>query len=303
MSLVKTFNNKYLLQGGIKLCQWVPRLKAMAAIEVLSSMIARFKNSDLIKAIKINQKVISERPYLTPSDLDVKTQAVIKHALLCYYDFFHTLGKPEEMSSLFPTAVELHQKFIRATRAEGALVIAPHISNFNLIFQVITENGFRAKLLTLSALFSGYDLINNIRSRAGAEIVPVDQGRYFQETVEYLKSGGIAVTAIDRPVPIRKPSHRVKFFGKPSALPVGYISLARAANVPIIIVTAYMTADGNYDFRFSEKIYLTEYQNKLEDLINNGEVILKRIAEIIRLAPEQWLMYYPVWPDLTSNEL
>jgi len=303
MSLVKTFNNKYLIQVGIKLCQWVPRLKSLAAIEVLSSMIAGLKNSDLIKAIRINQKVISEGLAITSSDLDAKTQAVIKHALICYHDFFHTLEDPEEMSSLFSAAVKLSQKFTQATREQGALVIIPHISNLNLLFQVITEIGFRAKLLTLSALYSGYDLINKIRSRAGAEIVPVDQGWYFHETVEYLKSGGIAVTAVDRPVSFRKSKHRVKFFGKPSALPVGYISLARAANVPIIIVTACTTAEGNHDFRFSEKIYLKEYQNKLEYLIINGEVILKKIAEIIKLAPEQWLMYYPVWPDLSSKEL
>ncbi|MCD6425226.1 MAG: hypothetical protein J7L35_06935, partial [Anaerolineales bacterium] len=126
---------------------------------------------------------------------------------------------------------------------------------------------------------------------------------YFNETVEHLKSGGMALTAVDRPVLTRKYKHQVTFFGKPSSLPVGYISLALAANVPIIIISTFMTAEGLYDFRFSEKIYLKKYQNKLDNMMLNGEIVLKKIEEMIKHTPEQWLMYYPVWPDQVNGEL
>jgi phosphatidylinositol dimannoside acyltransferase len=303
MSLVKQFNNKYLILIGIKLCQFIPKKMALTLIEPLSSVIAGLKKSDLIMAVKSNQKVISQDESLTAADLDKRTRAVIKHALTCYYDFFRTIDDSEKMSSLFPTADELNKKFDQATREEGALVIAPHLSNFNLLFQVITEKGFRAKLLTLSNLYSGYGVINKIRSRVGAEIVPIDEDSYFIEVVEHLKSGGMAITAVDRPVPTRKSNHRLSFFGKPSALPVGYISLALAADIPIIIVTTFMTKRGLYKFKFSEKIRLQKYQNKLDDLILNGEMVLKKIELLIKEAPEQWLMYYPVWPDLMNWEL
>lgn len=244
MSLVKQFNNKYLILFGIKLCQWVPKEKALAVIESLSSLIAGFKKTDLIKAIRSNQKIISQDENLTKADLDKRTRAVLRHGLTCYYDFFRNIDHLENMSALFPTADELNQDFDQATKEEGALIIAPHISNFNLLFQVITDKGFQAKLLTLQNLYSGYGVINEIRSQVGAEIVPVDEGSYFSDTVEHLKSGGMAVTAVDRPIPSRKPKHQVDFFGKPSALPVGYISLALAAEVPIIIVTTFRKADG-----------------------------------------------------------
>ena len=303
MSLVKQFNNKYLILLGIKLCQWVPRNMALAVIEALSSVIAGFKRTDLIKAIRSNQKIISQNKTLTSADLDKRTRAVLRHALTCYYDFFRNIDDLENMSALFPTADQLNMKFDLATKETGALVIAPHLSNFNLLYHVITEKGFRAKLLTLSKLYSGYGVINKIRSRVGAEIVPVDDGSYFNETVEHLISGGLAVTAVDRPVRSRKHKHQVTFFGKPSALPVGYISLALAAKVPIIIISTFMTAEGLYEFRFSDKIHLKNYQNKLDDMLLNGELILKKIEELIKYAPEQWLMYYPVWPDQVNGEL
>ncbi len=301
MSLVKRFNNKYLVLIGIKLCQWLPRKMALVLIEWFSAVIAGFKNSDLIKAVRSNQKVINQNESISATDLDNKTRAVLRHALTCYYDFFHNINDPEKLNSLCPTADDLNKKFDDATKESGVLVIAPHISNFNLLFQVITAKGFQAKLLTLSTLYSAYGVINKIRSRAGAEIVPLDEGNFFSETVEYLKSGGIAVTAVDRPVPIRRSKHRLNFFGKPSALPVGYISLALAANVPIIIVTTIMNPDGIYEFRFSEKIHLKKYQNKLDNMILNGEMVLKSIEEIIKQTPGQWLMYYPVWPDLIDG--
>jgi len=303
MSLVKQFNNKYLILLGIKLCQWVPKKMALTVIESLSSVISGFKKTDLIKAVRSNQKVVSQDETLTSVDLDKRTRAVLRHALTCYYDFFRNIDDLENMNALFPTADELNMKFDLATKETGALVIAPHLSNFNLLFHVITEKGFLAKLLTLSTLYSGYGLINKIRSKVGAEIVPVDEGSYFNETVEHLKSGGMAVTAVDRPVPTRKHKHQVTFFGKYSALPVGYISLALAANVPIIIVSTLMTAEGLYEFKFSEKIHLKKYQNKLDDLMLNGKIVLKKIEEMITHAPEQWLMYYPVWPDQVSGEL
>ena len=303
MSLVKQFNNKYFILLGIKLCQWAPRKMALAVIESLSSVIAGFKKTDLIKAVRSNQKVISQDETLTSADLDKRTREVFRHALTCYYDFFRNIDDLENMSALFPTADELNMKFDLATKEAGALVIAPHISNFNLLFHVITEKGFRAKLLTLSTLYSGYGVINKIRSQVGAEIVSVEEGSYFNETVEHLKSGGMAITAIDRPVPTRKHKNQVIFFGKPSALPVGYISMALAANVPIIIISTYMTSKGLYDFRFSEKIHLKKYRNKMDDMLINGELILKKIEELIKYTPEQWLMYYPVWPDQVNGEL
>ena len=219
------------------------------------------------------------------------------------YDFFHNIDHPERMGALFPSADELNRNFNQATADKGALIIVPHISNFNLLFQTITDKGFRAKLLTLQNLYSGYEVINKIRSRVGAEIVPVDEGSYFKETVEYLKSGGMAVTAVDRPVPLRKARHQVDFFGKPSSLPIGYIKIALAADVPIIIVTTFMRADGIYEYDFSEKIHLRKYQNKMDDMIHNAETVLKKIEQLVKRAPDQWLMYYPVWPDQVRGEL
>jgi len=303
MSLVKKFYNKYLIKIGIKLCHWVPRKMGPAMIEPFCSVIAGMKNTDLIKAVRSNQKVISGDESLPASELDLWTKAVIRHALTCYYDFFRNIDNPVKMSLLFPTADELNREFEQAIKTEGPMVITLHLSNINLLFQVITKEGFRAKVLTLSNLYCGYSVISKIRSQGGAEIVSVEDGSYFNEIVDHLKSGGPVVTSVGRPVLSRTSRYKVDFFRKPSALPVGYISLAQTAGIPIIIVTTHMISEGLYEYSFSEKTYLNKYQIKLDEMILNVEMILTKIEELIKRATDQWLMYYPVWPDQGTQEL
>jgi len=64
-----------------------------------------------------------------------------------------------------------------------------------------------------------------------------------------------------------------------------------------------MNADGLYEFKFSEKIHLNKCRNKLEDMLHNGEMFLRKLEELIEQVPGQWLMYYPVWPDQVNLEL
>lgn len=64
-----------------------------------------------------------------------------------------------------------------------------------------------------------------------------------------------------------------------------------------MVVSAFMHPNGQYGFMYSDPIPLKRYKNKLDDIILNTEMILEKIEGYIRKVPEQWLMYYPVWPD------
>lgn len=303
MSLVKTFNNKHLIMFGIKVCQAIPRGMAPSIIELFASVVARFKHTDLIQAVRSNQRIINRADRLTQADLDQRTKAVIRHALICYFDFFHNLDNLDNMAALFPTADDLIEELAEITHGNGALIISPHLSNFNLVFHVITNKGFTSKVLTLSNIYSGYDLLNHLRNSIGAETIPADEGNHFPELVNYLKSGGIVATGVDRPVQGRKPKHRLNFFQHPSDLPAGYLTLALAANVPVIILSAFMNMDGTYGYTLIGPIHLEQGHSRLETITKNAEEILRNIETLIENAPEQWLMYYPVWPGSMDQGL
>ena len=196
------------------------------------------------------------------------------------------------------------EEFVKFSRdKQGYVVVAPHLSNFDIVVARLVMGGFKGKVLSYPNPGSGYQLQNNIRKSLGMDITPLGDSRLESEIVEILKAGGLVATGIDRPMPSRKKKHYVSFFGHPSPLPLGYITTALAADVPIIPVASIMLPNGKYGFKYAEPIYLERFKNKLDNILINAERVLKVIESFIQEVPEQWLMYYPVWPDLASEDL
>ena len=75
--------------------------------------------------------------------------------------------------------------------------------------------------------------------------------------------------------------------------------MAEKANVPIIVASASKELDGKYNIHFSDPIPIQPYNDPETVVRKNGEVILKLIETQILAHPDQWLMYYPVWPNLS----
>ena len=68
----------------------------------------------------------------------------------------------------------------------------------------------------------------------------------------------------------------------------------------MMIVAAEMRADQRYHLNISDPIELVNHQDPDEEIRINGEAVLRVIENFIRKTPEQWLMYYPVWPEFMS---
>jgi phosphatidylinositol dimannoside acyltransferase len=104
------------------------------------------------------------------------------------------------------------------------------------------------------------------------------------------------VTGIDRPIQDGK--YRPFFFGRPANLPVHHIHLAVAANTDIIVVAAIKQAGGNYNIQVSQPIRMRTCADHDKEILMNAEIVLNVAEEMIRQAPEQWSMFYPVWPGI-----
>jgi KDO2-lipid IV(A) lauroyltransferase len=105
----------------------------------------------------------------------------------------------------------------------------------------------------------------------------------------------VVATGIDRPINPNDP--HLTFFGRPAALPVGHIRMALMAHARVVVVSSGMHPDGTYFAGFSEPIEMVRRPDKQEELVLNAERVLKMLEDPIRQAPEQWLMFYPVWPE------
>ncbi len=268
----------------------------------IASILTRFENTDLSKHIRANQFVVNGETN-SHRELVEKTKDVLEHAGRCYYDLNHFFNKPEKLESMVPFSEPMREFIKICQQDQGYMVIAPHVSNFDLVVCGLVQHGFRGKVLSYPNPGSGYQLQNEIRASFGLDVSPLGDSKFEAEIVSYLKNGGVTATGVDRPVPGRKKKHYLSFFGKPSPLPVGYITTALAADVPVIAVTAYMLPSGQYGFMHSGPITLKRYKNKLDEIILNTEMVLEKIEGFIQKFPQQWLMYYPVWPDFQDERI
>ena len=295
MDIQDLINSKIGAYFSIVISRTLPPALGYRVGHLTARLLSLFQNSSLIRSIRCNQWVVHDADLSKKEQLK-QARAVLGHASHCYYDLYHSLSDQDLIQRFVPRTPAI-ENFIRKTQSmAGTLVVSPHLSNFDLVVTALAMYGFQAKILTLENPQGAYQIQNKIRISSGLDVTPLENAGVYQETIKHLKAGGIAATAVDRPVANRKPEHQIPFFGRPSALPVGHINLALAADVPITVVAANMTPDGSYRLLHSEPIQLERLTNRIETVIHNAKLVLSVMEEFIRQAPEQWLMYYPVWP-------
>lgn len=293
-------NSKFSVEFSVLVGRYLPKLAGHRIADVIAYLISSLKNLEINRAIRLNQFMVQGGDITLP-ELFQRSRKVLTHGGRCYYDLYHFIDKKQELEELVPITDTIRDFVKLTTSGKGFLVVAPHLSNFDLVVSRLVSQGFKALLLSYPNPGSGYQLQNQIRISYGLNLIPADTPNVESALTAHLKAGGVVATGVDRPLPGRKNRHLVDFFGSPSPLPVGYVSTALAAGVPILPVSAIMEKDGTYGFRFAEPIEMQPAANKLETLILNAERVLKSIEDFIRLAPEQWLMYYPVWPHLQKE--
>ncbi len=302
MTSHRFLNSKLAVRFSILVGKYLPRPAGYSLARSIARLISSLEGLEISRAIRANQYVVNGETG-THEALVRLCREVLTHAGQSYYDLYHYIEKRKKLEELVPLTEPMREFIKLSQENQGYMVAAPHMSNFDLVVSRLVSEGFQGKVLSYPNPGSGYQLQNQIRSSYGLELIPGGNSEVESFAVDYLKSGGVMATGVDRPVPGRKKRHYVEFFGRPSPLPVGYISTALAADVPIIAVTAIKEPNGNYGFRHSGPIPLKRYRSKLDNIYLNAENVLKRIEEFIRLAPDQWLMFYQVWPDLLQEGL
>lgn len=105
----------------------------------------------------------------------------------------------------------------------------------------------------------------------------------------------MVITGIDRPVEGK--TRELTFLGESCYLPAGHIRMALAADVPVIPAAVVMEPAGQYRLTVGEPIAMGREGETVACIRQNAEAVLAVIGSFIRQAPQQWLMYYPVWPE------
>lgn len=298
MDLRRFANSRFGVNLGLWIGRTLPPSTGYRIVSFGANLLAKRDNA-ITQAIRSNQRIVRGGG-LSPKELDQIVRNVFTHAGRCFVDLYHNLMNPDGLKSLVPFT-SFSQKLIDLgdLNTPGAFVVAPHMSAFDICLLSLAYRGFRAKVLTYGNPPGGYELQNEIRAATGLEITPVRGEATHQEAIEYMGQGGVVITAVDRP--IRRKAHTLTFFGRPSPLPAGHIRMALAADVPVVVAAAQFMGESHYRINVSDPIPMVSDTDPDVEIPKNAEAVLKQIEAFIRLAPEQWLMYFPVWPDVMVN--
>jgi len=287
-----------------KLGLWIgentnPVLGRWIAKRISGAMSYRRKNES-VRAVRANQWVIRGKTNST-RELNLAVKNVYLSSGHSLYDYYHNMRNPEAIKEMI-VFDDHFLEFMEQSKAKikGSLGLLLHMGGFDLAGYAIALRGMEPQILSYPQPNLGYQWHNELRKREGLNITPLSMETLTQAS-RFLKNKGTVITGIDRPW--HETRHHPRFFGEESAIPVTTIQLAIRTQVPVVVIACIRQKDGHYILHGSEFINMDSYKDRDEELIRNTEKILERAEPFILQAPEQWSMYYPVWPQFVKDVL
>jgi phosphatidylinositol dimannoside acyltransferase len=274
-----------------------PRL-AYPVCDLIADRVASRRDSRVTQAVRVNQWMV-RGANLEKEALDRVVWETFRNNARNLYDLYHYVENPEatyRILSLSATALGLVERPEIGDR--GLVIVGLHLSNFDLALQSICRQGFKAIVLTIPNPQGGRRVEYEMRRRTGMNLVPASF-RALRQAVKHLERGGMVLTGMDRPVPDPKTCPR--FFGRTAPLPVHSVYLASKARVPVVVMAVLQQADGIYHLMASEPIEMEDHPDNGTEILRNAEKVLEQIEDFIRMAPQQWNMFLPVWPDMLEK--
>ena len=279
---------------GIFLGRHVPRRVGYGLSRLVAGVVARRK-PQIYWTVRANLRQILG-PDAGDETLHEMTRHVFFHAGQTYYDFFHALGQPPEVIA---TAVHIPKSLIAHLKAEiergrGVLLLATHISNFDLAGLAIGMQGFPIQMLSLANPEAGFQLMNYLRSKVGYEVTPITPDS-LRAAIRRLKSGGIVLTGMDRPIP--QDRMLIEFFGRQAYLPVGPVRLALMTGAAVVMGSCYHKPGEGYALQITAPVEMVRTGDRRQDILTNARHLAVILEDHVRVRPEQWMMFHPFWPD------
>ena len=290
-------SSKPVTRLGIVLGRHMPRRVGYGLARIAAGVIARRK-PEVYWTVRANLRQILG-PEADDVTLHQMTRQVFFHAGQTYYDFFHAIGQPKEVVA---GAVRIPDEFVPFLRSEmargqGVLMLASHMSNFDLLALSLGARDLPIQMLSLADPQAGFHLLNYLRATGGFEVTPITP-QSLRAAIRRLKSGGIVLTGVDRPIP--EDRELVEFFGRPAYLPVGPARLALMTGALVIMASCYYEPDEGYGLEITEPLEMIRTGDRRRDIMTNVRRVADILEQHVRARPEQWMMFHPVWPELPA---
>lgn len=183
-------------------------------------------------------------------------------------------------------------------RGNGAILISPHLGNWELGGLGLAELGYRINVLTFREPDEKVnELREKVRSERGINFIYVDRDDTSPlaiiEAVNALRRNEILALLGDRD----GSSHTavMEFFGRPAAIPMGAAYLGLASGAPVFPV--FVPLEGSrYATVMEGPVYFTGGHSSHKNAVLDGTARILRVFErYIKAYPDQWYNFYDYW--------
>lgn len=298
IDLQQIINSPFTVRFVSAVAWAIPPAVAYPFCNLIGAWVATRRQSTVTQAVRINQWM-ARGASRDNRELDRAVRETLQNNIRDLYDLYHYLQRPEAMQcriNLNPLAAELIRRPEFSGR--GLMIVGIHLTNFDGILQSLCRQGLSPLVLTIPNPQGGRRIEYEIRKSTGMNLVPTSLST-LRQAVRHLEQGGLVLTGIDRP--ISEPKLFPRFFGRPAPLPIHHVYLAMKARVPIVLMAAIRQADGKYNLLNTGLMEMEQHADHETGLLANAEMVLGKAEGFIKLAPQQWNIPLPVWPQLLKD--
>lgn len=287
-------NHPAVIGAGIRLGRALPPKAGDGLARLFAATVCRFKPA-IYHVVRNNLRQVLG-PEAGEERLEARTRALFVHAGRANYDFFRMMDRSAEeiarVVSFPPETIAQIREAVAAKR--GALLLGTHMGNFNLAIPALYGlAGVPIQALSAAQPNEGFTLLNRQRIKWGLEVTPITP-QSLRQAIRRLEDGGVVLTAFD--FPIRENSTLIPFFGKPAYFPLGPARLARLTDAIVLMGSSrYDPQQGN--IVRAENVELARTRDRQQDILVNAGRMARVLEGYVAENPEQWLMFYPFWPD------
>lgn len=302
MDLQKFFNSEKGVKLALAIARAIPPFLGEYLAGGVAVWLARRKTQPIVKAVRLNQWWV-----LKQSDKDASSRALNKqvhkvftHQASSLYHYYHYIASNRDIRDQVHYTPET-EKLIRnlANDPTGTVLISAHTSNFDMALYTIGLNKVDCQVLSFADPTGGYEVQNELRRKSGLLVTPISISSLKNASFR-LREGGVVATGAERPLPESK--YDIEFFGAPAKLPTGHVRLAMEENVPIrVLYFWYDEEKRDYHLDVSEEIRIQDFGSRNETIIQNTTMIAKKMEAFIAKHPHQWMMFFPVWPEIENQ--
>ncbi len=298
MNLQTVINSRFGVSLAMGLCRILPPRMGYRFAYFLADRISGKRQVRIVRATRSNQWVVADEK-ISMKALNQLVSQTFRNAAYSIYNLYHHLGQSEKFQALIADTTHLDEIITHSQKKDQGLIIAgTHLGNFDLVSHAAALRGIKMIGLGWHQPGGGYRLQNRLRRKIGFDVYPASLAS-IRMAVDWLREKGTLITGLDRPVPESK--YHPRFFNRPAALPVIHIQLALKTHTPVVVVGSRLLPDGKYMIEFSDPVVMETISDRIRELIYNAERCLVIAENFIRQTPDQWSMFYPVWPEVLDQ--